>query len=166
MKVELQIAPPQPPLLPVKEPAAITTQSFHQWPHRKTRSLTTIITLVHGQHQTRRGRKGFLLKKRVESLSKKKKKEKGGVEDELQGAFAKEKFEGARDDLQWEFARGNFAEGEEEKTRFARVNFTDLFEYHSLEEPPYLEENSRRSSFQAGVCDVGQQPPLFSMQEK
>jgi hypothetical protein len=74
MKVELQIAPPQPPLLPVKEPAAITTQSFHQWPHRKTRSLTTIITLVHGQHPTRRGRKGFLLKKRVESLSKKKKK--------------------------------------------------------------------------------------------
>lgn len=41
--------------------------------------------------------------------------EKGGVGDELQGAFDKEKFEGVGDDLQCEFARGNFAEGEEEE---------------------------------------------------
>lgn len=112
------------------------------------------------------GKEGVPFEEKGGVLVKKKEEEKGGVEDELQGAFAKEKFEGAGDDLQWEFARGNFAEGEEEKTRFARVNFTDLFEYHSLEEPPYLEENSRRSSFQAGVSNVGQQPPLFSVQEK
>jgi hypothetical protein len=39
--------------------------------------------------------------------------------------------------LQGKFARGIFAKGEEEEKMGFGVTFTDLFEYHPPEEPPY-----------------------------